>query len=470
MASQVRGGFALFTRLTAVAIAFAAVADSPLPTPALAALSLGSWRVCRLLQLGFQYPWEYALLARARPPRARLRDIVIWLSWVPSVAYVAWMPSSYDLGGKLWAALGCSWILLQRSRFGAYLVRPWLSPARAAALEAVARASTAAGLPQPRVFEVVSPHVNAFAVGASTVGFTDSAVTLLDVDELALVARHELRHLSEGALERAWRAVLSLRNFWLIGLFPVIENRSHALVYGILGWWVTGRVASAFGHSLEHRADAFTSSIPEKAAYALVLQRIYELNLLTPDVTSSHPSLVDRMAAAGIKNKKAKRSRPSGSFGATAILGSVVVLLILRIACDSARDAAELPHVNDERTLTHFLALRSDGPGLLIAASHWSEQGATANARIALEAANAPELSFETSLLLAGMRARTGNCEAARQLLDSLPIRCESLAECEDRAGTSCKHRTRSFACPVLVPRELQAVAAHCGDASVNSH
>ncbi len=133
--------------------------------------------------------------------------------------------------------------------------------------------------------------------------FTTSLLKLLDDEELAAVARHELAHLAESGRVKIARFLPILALAPMVFIPGFISRGSYGtatlLVLGPLVLLVAvGTLSRFWEKAADHKA---THGAPSPA-YARALERIYESNLIpvvlgrTP---KTHPDLYDRVIAAG---------------------------------------------------------------------------------------------------------------------------------------------------------------------------
>jgi Zn-dependent protease with chaperone function len=175
------------------------------------------------------------------------------------------------------------------------LVRAARPPVR----ELVDVCATEVGVRVRGVLEIDFATANALAFPVPGIlAVTPRALEVLDERELRAVVLHELGHLRER-----WKLILPRLALATIAIFAVIQlhaGRSFgpALLLLILALAVLLRVSS---RRAEKRADAFAARGEAGADLARALARLHEANLVPAVlVASTHPSLYDRMIAAGV--------------------------------------------------------------------------------------------------------------------------------------------------------------------------
>jgi Zn-dependent protease with chaperone function/dienelactone hydrolase len=171
-------------------------------------------------------------------------------------------------------------------------------------LEVCAAAAKDLGVPMPRVEQADFQRGNAFAFPlAGRLLFTTGLLKLLDDEELAAVARHELAHLAEPARVKIAR------------FLPIVALAPMVFIPGLLGREAYGAAAllvvvplvlvvsvATLSRFWEKDADHKATQGAPSPAYARALERIYEASLIpvvlgrTP---KTHPDLYDRVIAAG---------------------------------------------------------------------------------------------------------------------------------------------------------------------------
>lgn len=244
-----------------------------------------------------------------------------WRPWLHEVA-AAWV-----LRQGIWLAL----VSIAVSMPDNFCVRTWLTlagaflmmvawPSLALRLLRVVRIIRPAGERLRRIVESRSgdgsPRVrgiwqagglsaNAFALPLSgTLLFYDKLLEILDDEEVASIADHELGHLGES------RWIIAGRYFGSMAVLPILLIRPAMALWEFPGMllmfllmFVWARLAQRLIHRMELRADAAASDRQAAVGiYARALEKIYETNQVPAVLAKSmtHPSLYDRMTAAGV--------------------------------------------------------------------------------------------------------------------------------------------------------------------------
>jgi Zn-dependent protease with chaperone function len=307
----------------AVGVAFIAaliVQTPPLPRQVLSAptLALLAAAVAASLAWWPRLELDVKLGAMSRP-RSHLREALgVSLLFFPFVWLLAAL-LLIDLGDKPFGiALGTvtATVALVSTGLGAaaLLARELglLVPASKRLEGAVARAAQSLGQPAPRAFELEWSRANAAALPLlGWVLFTRRALDVLDDAQVEAIAAHEIVHVGEA------RGVKALRVFGQLATLPLVLGILYAQAGSIRGL-VYGTAATAvafFGYGiairrLEQRADAGAHQAAEHS-YAAALEALYRANLAPAVMRShSHPSLYDRLVAAGKTPDYPRPSQP----------------------------------------------------------------------------------------------------------------------------------------------------------------
>jgi Zn-dependent protease with chaperone function len=186
----------------------------------------------------------------------------------------------------------------------------WMGLARPASSrlsEIVDRASVRMGVKYRGVFELDSPNVNAIAWPVPRlIVFTGPIAGLLDDDELATIAAHELGHLNESWPVFLFRVLSPL--FLIAAALTIPLMTSFGPLAGLApfaGLLAVILIGQRVGRRMEERSDRIgrEQEAYDSGTYARALAKIHEANLL-PVVTKSkrqvHPDLYDRLIAAGV--------------------------------------------------------------------------------------------------------------------------------------------------------------------------
>ena len=277
----------------------------------------------------------------------------------------------------------------------------------------VESAAARMGVAPPRSYEMKSAMANAMASPfEGAVAATAGALQMLDDDQLTAVACHEIAHLHEG---RAAPAVRLMPSVAFLVMLAVITHSEDQLVNlgSLAGFLVVFILVRRFKVAREKGADhAATEHTPEPAVYARALLRLYEANLFPASTKGgSHPSLYDRLLAAGV-NPDFPRPAPPRQGGA---LFAIVIMLIVGLALDGFR--------SDRREAsTWHLALFGSSTAQMWG---WSErarmQGNTAAELDFIEATLDPFLynnDYGGSIAAVEALARRGACDRAARLAE----------------------------------------------------
>lgn len=190
---------------------------------------------------------------------------------------------------------------------------------------------------------------NAFAFPLERrIVITTRLLELLTEPELDAIVAHEAGHLTEGRLARI--RVLPLYVLVSFGFFLGLVSSRYVLVVEVvhlIALVVSLVVLRRFSVRLEARADHAATDTVDGPVYARALARIHEANLLPAVVTGgSHPSLYDRMLAAGVTPDFPRPEPPGrrGTFGIALVLFVVLVTsfalpFLLRADAQSSRTA-----------------------------------------------------------------------------------------------------------------------------------
>ena len=279
------------------------------------------------------------------PFREWLREVgLAWLlyfaNWFIFLAAIASVPATYHWSAWIVAAVVASlqawhiwhgWIWIAR-RFG--LIRP----ASERLCRIVAQVAARAHIKVKRVWTFRSSSANAFAVPhTGDVGFSDRALVLLPDDEIAAVCAHELGHLAETKWVCFGRYLASLA--WLPWIFvrPVWHafGPGGIIGLGILTYFVLYLMGQQ-SRLLEAQADR-TAHITENhdGAFARALSRLHEDSQIPAVFAAnnySHPSLYDRLIAAGITPDYPRPEPPEPStWGRYFLVGTLILLAVLTL-------------------------------------------------------------------------------------------------------------------------------------------
>lgn len=272
--------------------------------PAVAA-GFGCALGARLATRGLRLPqvvkggWMRGLMARSFLfPAMPTIFLIMALTWSEGLVAESWMIAAGFLALDLALVMGGSVRVLRALG----MLRPVGDPERNRMIREQAETQ---GVPIRHVFEVELPSVNAFAFPwTRDVAFTVSAMRLLDADEVRSVAAHELGHL-KGRTSIRWMLLAGLPSLVMIGLAPAAMRSGLPLVgLGIFLFHVAvARLLARLSCRFEHEADTEAKTGEQgDGVYARALEKIHEANLIPAVIpaNATHPSLYDRMIAAGV--------------------------------------------------------------------------------------------------------------------------------------------------------------------------
>lgn len=254
-------------------------------------------------------------LTREIFPHARLRpwlhDVAVgWVLrngiWLALVGIAVSMPDHF--GARTWLTLAGAFLLMVawpslalRLLRIAGVIRP-----AGERLRRIVISRTSAGSPKIRgIWQAGGLIANAFALPLTgTLLFHNRLLEILDDEEVASIADHELGHLAESPRIIAARYLGSMAVLPILLIRPAMalwEFPGMVLMFIVMFVW--SRLAQRLAHRMELRADsAATGRQAAAGVYARALAKIYEANHL-PAVTAksmTHPSLFERMTAAGV--------------------------------------------------------------------------------------------------------------------------------------------------------------------------
>lgn len=312
---RARRGAVLLPLAAASSVALAAASfTGPLGllTPGWRGLVLGGWALACGLFAAHQVTRE--ALPAAVSFRERLSGLagVVGLRLFGLVTSLGcgllWDPErAWTAGLAVGSAAVCLGLLSRGAGIRLLRLLGLVQPASPRLVDAVRRAAVNARAPLPGVAVLSGWAPNAFALPeARLLLFTRGAQTHLPVEQLEAVASHELGHLAEGPalgwLRRLPLLLVLPLSLWR-GLF-LVEHVGYLLAGGGLYWALVLLVKRGLARRLraaESEADA--ASHHHGTTYARALEATYRLGGV-PAVLSQrsvHPSLFDRMQAAGVE-------------------------------------------------------------------------------------------------------------------------------------------------------------------------
>lgn len=191
----------------------------------------------------------------------------------------------------------------------------------------VSRAANQAGVASPDVVIVPSPYANAFAT-RGTVGFTQRAIDILDDQQLEALAAHEIAHATEPRKFVAVRVMGRLLQIVPVALAKAFAGPLMWLIAFVLGWAFQVAVQRRL-IVLERQADA-AATRHDAPSYCSALEALYRDNLIPPTArgAGTHPTLDERLSAAGAPPVVAPPSTPQRVDAAGGALGAAFLLTL----------------------------------------------------------------------------------------------------------------------------------------------
>ena len=258
------------------------------------------------------YPMDKALYPQLGFTKWLLRASAAWISlalpYSALVAALIFMPQEFGAGTVLVAGL---YLLLHLViQFGLLLhVLRWmrlLMPANERLLRIVADQSVRATTRVRATWILESEAAQAYAI--TTTGellYTTGLMESCDDEELSVITAHELAHLSESRWIVAARLLTSLTLMPLIFISPLLHHFGAAGLLATAGMtFLVLLAAPRLSQKLEKRADRMaTAQQLNEGAYARALLKLYQRNQMpavNPRGQHTHPSLYDRLIAAGV--------------------------------------------------------------------------------------------------------------------------------------------------------------------------
>jgi Zn-dependent protease with chaperone function len=299
-------------------------------------------------------------------------------------------------------------------------------PARESLQGAVNRTAARLGVRCSRILELDSVFCNAFAFPLTRkIAFTVKAAEILDDSELEAVAAHELGHLDEPLVMRAFRPLLIVVVAFTLLIAPLcwtqtLERTGITLVTMLAIILVARRIA----RRAEQHADSYASD--NGAAYVRALEKLSRQNLM-PLVSTRpgpHGHTWDRMIAAGLAPSLPRPAPPRTPSFAVRFAVAFLTLLPLGLAGGlrsghATPGEARLAIALGEVTPMAFEVLARTAAN----EERFDEAATFYRAAVAL----APPNPFYGMALVITL-GNGGHCEEARRELDAL----EALADPED--------------------------------------
>ena len=283
-------------------------------------------------------------LQRARFPQQTLKE------WIAAIAIqlslqvvglgllvvcVFLMPRNFGL--KTWLIAG-GWIGVQLVfsfglwlrflRFVHLLHRPSERLARI-----VSETSVRGGIPVRHVWELTSAVSQAGVLLATrTLFFTRPLLERLTDAEIESICLHELAHLTEPRSVFWLRELAQFSRVPLLFALPVAAHFGANAAFGMIALVVCAPFALIrVRRRMEQRADRLAvAATADPVVYARALEKIYEANQM-PAVVGGlargvHPSLYDRMVAAGVTPDYPRPAKPKRFHWTTGVLLILVAM------------------------------------------------------------------------------------------------------------------------------------------------
>lgn len=286
--------------------------------------------------------------ALRRPSRSRgkaMAHLLIRPHWLILAVTFVVLPPRFNL--RAWITLGVAAALILAVMWGRQLVvARWLGLARPAGeklAEAVRLAEERIGVRARRTVEIPLAGATALAFPlAHELLFSEVAVDILDVEELAAIAAHELGHIAEK-----WRVSFFGATGPLMALPLTAARPAVGTPFGM--WTLLAVEVSVLASVImlrrlarrrEERADRVAQTHETAPGrYATALERLYRHNLV-PAVMGSrrhiHPHLYDRLTAAGVVPDYPRPEPPSRA----RIRGALAVVVCLPLLVTPTRYVA----------------------------------------------------------------------------------------------------------------------------------
>jgi Zn-dependent protease with chaperone function len=188
--------------------------------------------------------------------------------------------------------------------------------------------------PVESVLEHRSPRPATFAFADGTIAFSTGAIELLDDAELLAIGRHEVAHLAEPRRRWMLRAA---------GLVVVIGVGPLRALTSASAWWLPVAYALlfvAFVVALRRQARRWAAEAEEAVGgydggkvYGAALEKLYrDAGIPASRAAGAHPSLYDRLLAAGIEPdypRPRPPARTAALWGCARSLGLLATAVLL---------------------------------------------------------------------------------------------------------------------------------------------
>ena len=220
---------------------------------------------------------------------------------------MSWMPSEFTARAFGIAAAALVTLFAIRLKLGALGLRALkvLQPADGSLVTLVRTVSSQLGTPVAGVWVLGGVQAQAYALPVTgELWFSRRLLAICAEDEVRAITAHEIAHLGESRLTVAGRVAASLTWWPLVFTPPAAEMFGFGGFVGLmlvcLGLsWLSRRMS----HPLERRADDVAANARrQECDYASALEKVYRENQLpavNPRGQRTHPSLYDRLTAAG---------------------------------------------------------------------------------------------------------------------------------------------------------------------------
>ncbi len=294
-----------------------------------------------------------------------------------------------------------------------------LRPARESIVNAVTRAAVAMNRPVPESYELVWSRANAAALlKFNWVFFTTRAADALSDAELEAIAAHEIAHLAEP--NRVYWLRLLGNLTWLpaaIGILCVTSGNPVGILIAGFGTGIAQAIKNHYTRWLEQRADHGARETVG-SSYATGLETTHRLNLIPAVLKgSSHPSLYDRMLAAGHPPSFPRPVPPSRGLPYLA----VIVLPVAWFANHAALSFATrlLPRSDNQSNLAFYAATAFEGgeSAELALAERWRRQAQRPAAIQLLESTLLHAESEARRIALTRLQFEAGDCDGAAKTI-----------------------------------------------------